>query len=115
VGDQERAVSLAERLAPHYSRFRVAERLLLTGHSHQAWPDVALEGQIEAFADAAELVDGKWERAFAKAEAVRDGFRRLLADPGRSDRPRREHPRTDRSLPLRPRPAGPAAAGDHRR
>ena len=26
-------------------RFRVAERLLLTGHSHQAWPDVALEGQ----------------------------------------------------------------------
>jgi kynureninase len=82
VGDQERAVSLAERLAPHYSRFRVAERLLLTGHSHQAWPDVALEGQIEAFADAAELVDGKWERAFAKAEAVRDGFRRLLADPG---------------------------------
>ena len=27
-------------LAPHYSRFRVTERLLLTGHSHQAWPDV---------------------------------------------------------------------------
>ena len=24
--------------------FRVAERLLLTGHSHQAWPDVALDG-----------------------------------------------------------------------
>ena len=32
-------------LAPHYSRFRVGERLLLTGHSHQAWPDVALEGR----------------------------------------------------------------------
>jgi kynureninase len=74
-------VSLAGQLAPHYSRFRVAERLLLTGHSHQAWPDVALEGQIEAFTDAAECVDGKWERAFAKADAVRDGFRRLLADP----------------------------------
>ncbi|MDO7869312.1 hypothetical protein [Nocardioides jiangxiensis] len=75
-------MSLASQLAPHYSRFRVSERLLLTGHSHQAWPDVALEGQLEAYADAAELVDEKWGRAFAKAEAVRDGFRRLLADPG---------------------------------
>ena len=68
-------------LAPHYSRFRVAERLLLTGHSHQAWPDVAREGQLEAFDDAAEAVDDKWERAGAKAEDVRAGFRRLLEDP----------------------------------
>ena len=36
-------------LAPHYSRFRVAERLLFTGHSHQAWPDVAFDGQVEAW------------------------------------------------------------------
>jgi kynureninase len=69
-------------LAEHYSRFRVAERLLLTGHSHQAWPDVALEGQIEAFDDAARDVDDKWERAFAKADEVRAGFRRALGDPG---------------------------------
>jgi kynureninase len=69
-------------LAAHYSRFRVAERLLLTGHSHQAWPDVALEGQVEAFEDAARAVDDKWERAFAKADAVRAGYRRLLGDPG---------------------------------
>jgi kynureninase len=69
-------------LAAHYSRFRVAERLLLTGHSHQAWPDVALEGQIEAFEDAARDVDDKWERAFAKADDVRGGYRRLLGDPG---------------------------------
>jgi kynureninase len=68
-------------LAKHYKRFRVAERLLLTGHSHQAWPDVAFEGVTEAFADAADAVDAKWERAFAKAEAVRAGFRRLLDDP----------------------------------
>src|SRR5207253_9462748 len=32
-------------IARHYSRFRVAERMLLTGHSHQAWPDVGFEGQ----------------------------------------------------------------------
>jgi len=67
-------------LASHYSRFRVAERLLLTGHSHQAWPDVAERGQLAAFADAALLVDEKWERAFERAAAVRAGFARLLGD-----------------------------------
>lgn len=69
-------------LARYYTRFRVAERLLLSGHSHQAWPDVALEGQVEAFEDAARHVDEKWGRAFAKADEVRAGVRRLLADPG---------------------------------
>jgi kynureninase len=72
----------AEELAPHYSGFRVAERLLLTGHSHQAWPDVAREGVIEAWEDAALHVDDKWERAFEKAERVRDGFRLWLDEPG---------------------------------
>jgi len=67
-------------LAPHYARFRVTERVLLTGHSHQAWPDAGFEGQARAWADAAELVDDKWERAFAQARAVREGFARLLAD-----------------------------------
>jgi kynureninase len=70
------------RLAEHYARFGVADRLLLTGHSHQAWPDVALEGQVEAFEDAARHVDDKWERALAKADEVRAGFRRAIADPG---------------------------------
>lgn len=72
---------LAARLAPHYSRFDVARRLLLTGHSHQAWPDVALAGQIEAFDDAALEADAKWGRAMAKADEVRAGFRRFLGDP----------------------------------
>lgn len=69
-------------LAPHYSQFRVAERLLLTGHSHQAWPDVGFAAQQQAWRDAAELVDDKWERAFAMADRVRAGFARLLDDPG---------------------------------
>ena len=68
-------------LASKYSRFRVAERLLLTGHSHQAWPDVAEEGLQRAFADAADAVDKKWDRAEAMAEQVRLGYRRLLGDP----------------------------------
>src|SRR5262249_16869587 len=70
----------ANPIARHYRRFRVEERLLLTGHSHQAWPDVALEGQIEAWDDAAERVDDKWERAARKADRVREGFARLLGD-----------------------------------
>ncbi len=67
-------------LSSHYTRFRVTERVLLTGHSHQAWPDVAFEGHVEAFEDAALHVDAKWARAEAKAERVRDGFGALLGD-----------------------------------
>jgi kynureninase len=65
-------------LAPHYSRTNVDRRLLLTGHSHQAWPDVALQGQIDAFDDAARAVDDKWELAFEKADLVRAWFARWL-------------------------------------
>ncbi|HSP05193.1 MAG TPA: aminotransferase class V-fold PLP-dependent enzyme [Acidimicrobiales bacterium] len=70
-------------LAAHYSRFDVGGgRILLSGHSHQAWPDVAEAGLLECFADAADAVDGKWALAEAKVEQVRDGYRRFLSDPG---------------------------------
>ena len=65
-------------LWPHYTRFGVGERLLLTGHSHQAWPDVAFDGQLAAWEDAAALADEKWALAEEKAERVRRGFARLL-------------------------------------
>jgi kynureninase len=67
-------------LAPSYSRFRVQDRLLLTGHSHQAWPDCGFDGQQAAWLDAARYVDDKWEHAFERAERVRSGFARLLDD-----------------------------------
>jgi kynureninase len=67
-------------LSLHYTRFRVGERILLTGHSHQAWPDCAFEAQQQAWLDAAALVDDKWERAAAIADRVRNGWRRLLGD-----------------------------------
>jgi kynureninase len=67
-------------LAPHYSRFAVSQRLLLTGHSHQAWPDCGFDGQMKAWLDAAQYVDDKWEHAFAQAERVRLGFATLLRD-----------------------------------
>jgi len=68
-------------LADHYSRFRVGERLLLTGHSHQAWPDVSFDAQQRAWLDAAELADNKWQRVSEQAARVQAGFRRLLNDP----------------------------------
>ena len=67
-------------LSRHYSRFRVGERLLLTGHSHQAWPDIGFDAQQRAWLDAAQLVDDKWERAAEQANRVRAGFARLLGD-----------------------------------
>ncbi len=59
-------------LRQHYRSFLRPGRVLLTGHSHQAWPDAAKQGLLEAFEDAAEHVDLKWERAFEAADAVRD-------------------------------------------
>lgn len=67
-------------LARHYTAFRVSDRLLLSGHSHQAWPDAALGGQQQAWVDAAQLVDGKWERVAEKVERVSAGYRKLLGD-----------------------------------
>ena len=72
------------KLAPLYSRFKVAERLLLTGHSHQAWPDCAFDGQVLAWEDAACYVDEKWERAFAQAQAVKAGFAGFIGDHARN-------------------------------
>ena len=69
-----------ESLAEHYSHFRVTERILLTGHSHQAWPDVGFVAQQQAWLDAAEHVDDKWGHAFKQSLAVRHGFAKLLGE-----------------------------------
>ena len=91
-GRSERSCDAARRArrisAPrHYSRFRVAERLLLTGHSHQAWPDVAFEAQQRAWLDAAEFVDDKWDaRGGAGRSSCARASRRLLGDPPATSR-----------------------------
>jgi len=98
----------AEELAKHYTRFRVSERILLTGHSHQAWPDVAFEAQQQAWLDTAEHVDEVWDLAFQKANEVRRGFARLLDDtPERIALAPNTHELVVRflsALPLRKRP-----------
>jgi kynureninase len=67
-----------ESLAKHYTAFRVSERLLLTGHSHQAWPDAGFEGHKQAWLDAADLADGKWDAVSEKVERVAGGYRTLM-------------------------------------
>lgn len=73
--------SLALSLQPHYSYFNVANRLLFTGHSHQAWPDVAFEGVREYLTMVSESVDLKWEKAFEKTEILRSYLRKYYDDP----------------------------------
>lgn len=65
-------------LRPHYASFLREGRVLLTGHSHQAWPDVAREGNVEAFEAAALHVDDKWGPAFEAAQAVRESVARTI-------------------------------------
>jgi kynureninase len=99
---------LPASLAIHYSRFRVSERLLLTGHSHQAWPDVGFEAHARAWLDAAELVDEKWSRAMEEAARVQAGFKRLLNETtGEVALGQNTHELVTRllsALPLRERP-----------
>lgn len=77
---------LAQKLRPHYAHFLGARggESLLTGHSHQAWPDVAREAQLAAWDDAARLVDGKWDAVFGE---ILPELQRRIADRLGSDRP----------------------------
>lgn len=72
-------------LRQHYRRFVRDGRILLTGHSHQAWPDVAAEGVMRAFEDAAAHVDDKWSRAAAQADIVRGAVARSLGPRAKAD------------------------------
>ena len=98
----------ASALAGHYSRFRVGDRILLTGHSHQAWPDIGFAAQQRAWLDAAEYVDDKWPHCFEQAQRVREGFGRLIGDrPDQIALGANTHELVTRwlsALPLRQRP-----------
>ena len=65
-------------IARYYTHFDVGHRILLSGHSHQAWPDVAYRGQQQAYMDAAKHVDDKWQHAFEKADDVRRGYAAVM-------------------------------------
>jgi selenocysteine lyase/cysteine desulfurase len=73
-----------DALRAAYSGFLAGGRVLLTGHSHQAWPDVARDALVRCFDDAARLVDDKWDAVIApKMAAVGRGvLARMGFDPG---------------------------------
>lgn len=39
------------------------ERLHFAAHSHHLWPDASFDGQVQAWNDAAQLADRKWDKA----------------------------------------------------
>lgn len=58
-------------LRADYARFLGGDRILLTGHSHQAWPDSVRDAMLDCYDDAARWVDDKWEQVvFPKLEKV---------------------------------------------
>ena len=71
---------MALSLQPDYSAFKVADRLLFTGHSHQAWPDCAFDG-IRDYQDVVTAsIDRKWGEAFQKTEVLRGYLRQYYDD-----------------------------------
>ncbi|MCA9582737.1 MAG: aminotransferase class V-fold PLP-dependent enzyme, partial [Myxococcales bacterium] len=72
--DPSEAERLSESLRPHYSDVLQYDRVLLTAHSHQAWPNVAKAGLLRSYEDAAEFVDDKWGRVLAVGARVRQGI-----------------------------------------
>lgn len=105
-------------LARYYTRFDVGrrDRILLSGHSHQAWPDVAYRGQKQAWLDAARHVDDKWSVAFERADDVRRGYAALIGcEPDEIALAEATHPllvRLFSALPLRERPRVVTTTGE---
>ena len=67
-----------------FSRFLGDGRLHFAAHSHHPWPDVTFDAHQQAWLDAAELMDDKWERVLGEVmpEAQRHIAGRLaLPDP----------------------------------
>lgn len=66
-------------LRSHFSRFLTVapERLHFAAHSHHPWPNVTREAQLQAWDDAARLIDDKWEHVLGP---VLEEFRRHVAE-----------------------------------
>jgi selenocysteine lyase/cysteine desulfurase len=102
------------RVRAAYSRFLSAGppgRILLTGHSHQAWPDVVRDALLEFYDDSARLVDDKWSEAvFPKADRVGRAILERMGFDGGDDIAfgRSTHELVGRLLSCLPLPAGSA-------
>ena len=114
VGHPERAVidprrpgRIANALAPTTPRFRrraaAADRTLPPGVARRG-----ARGAARAYDDAAELVDGKWDRAVARPTTCAPGSAGCSATPAVPSR-WRQHARRGGPVPVGPRPHGPPA------
>ncbi|MFT5224069.1 MAG: kynureninase, partial [Glaciecola sp.] len=54
---------LASSMKPHFAKFLAGggDRLHVAAHSHHPWPDVTFEAHQQAWLDAAEHHDNKWQ------------------------------------------------------
>lgn len=59
---------LARSLRPYYRQFRdhADDRIYLTGHSHQFWPEASWDGHRQAWEDAARWAGDKWRVVFSE-------------------------------------------------
>ena len=55
-------------LKPQFSRFLSSDpdRLHFAAHSHHPWPDVSFDAHIQAWRDAASMMDDKWDHILGK-------------------------------------------------
>ncbi len=72
-------------LKPGFSRFFEAgpDRLHFAAHSHHPWPDVSYVAHEQAWLDAAEMMDDKWEHVFGTV--IPGAASRVAATLGLSD------------------------------
>jgi kynureninase len=105
------------QLAPHYQHSGVAARILLTGHSHQACPDVSLQAQSDAWMWAAKHVEARWDEALERTWRVREGFGKVIgAAPERIALASSVHDLVVRflsALPLKQRPKLITTSAEH--
>lgn len=73
-------MTATHELRAAYAAFLRPGRILLTGHSHQAWPDAVRDAMGLAFDEAARYVDDKWgEAVFPRIDRVGRRILRRLA------------------------------------
>jgi len=104
-------------IASDYSHANVAARIMLTGHVHQAIPDVAEKGYAEHWEALNKYGEERWELVFSKAAAVRRGFAtRIDCDPENIALAANIHELMVRffsALPLRKKPRIVTTDGEH--
>lgn len=68
------------KLAPAYTSSSVSQRIQLTGHTHQALPDVAQAAYQEHWDCLSKYGEERWDEVFDKAYTLREGFAAMIDD-----------------------------------